>query len=60
MRPRLLLTRLCAALRTDTRNAHAMRTQVPHLPRIAFTLGGRQFDLAPEQYILKIDEGTSV
>lgn len=30
---------------------------VPSLPTIAFKIGGRQFELAPEQYVLRIDAG---
>lgn len=31
--------------------------EVPRLPTIAFKLGGKEFVLAPEQYILRIDAG---
>lgn len=33
--------------------------KVKQLPTIAFKIGGREFMLAPEQYILKIDAGQS-
>jgi phytepsin len=32
-------------------------SNVHKLPTIAFTIGGREFQLTPEEYILKIDAG---
>ncbi|CAK7351433.1 unnamed protein product [Dovyalis caffra] len=32
---------------------------VPSMPTVAFTIGGKEFKLAPEEYILKIGEGSA-
>uniref|UniRef100_A0A6N2KWN3 Peptidase A1 domain-containing protein n=1 Tax=Salix viminalis TaxID=40686 RepID=A0A6N2KWN3_SALVM len=29
------------------------------MPKIAFTIGGKQFELAPEEYILKVGQGSA-
>jgi hypothetical protein len=35
-------------------------SKLHQLPTIAFTIGGKEFALTPEQYILKIDAGACV
>ncbi|XP_018472390.1 aspartic proteinase A2 isoform X2 [Raphanus sativus] len=33
-------------------------SQLPKMPTVSFTIGGKVFDLAPEEYVLKIGEGS--
>ncbi|XP_058747229.1 aspartic proteinase-like [Vicia villosa] len=31
--------------------------KIPSMPNVSFTIGGKTFDLAPQEYILKVGEG---
>ncbi|GKB13937.1 aspartic proteinase, partial [Tanacetum coccineum] len=34
--------------------------RLPYMPTVSFTVGGREFKLSPDEYILKIGEGADM
>lgn len=48
---------LCEKLPSPGGESTVECSRISSMPTIAFTIGGKTFDLSPEQYILKIGEG---
>ncbi|XP_042976367.1 aspartic proteinase A1-like isoform X1 [Carya illinoinensis] len=50
---------LCDRLPSPNGESAVQCSSLSSLPSVSFTIGGKAFDLAPDQYILKVGEGVS-
>ncbi|PRQ52748.1 putative phytepsin [Rosa chinensis] len=50
---------LCERLPSPSGESAVQCNALSSLPSISFTIGGKVFDLAPEQYVLKVGEGAT-
>ncbi|XP_010916100.1 aspartic proteinase oryzasin-1 [Elaeis guineensis] len=53
------INQLCERLPSPTGESAVDCDSLPSMPTVSFTIGGKRFDLKPEQYILKVDVGSS-
>lgn len=51
------LNQLCERLPSPNGESTVDCNSLSSMPKVAFTIGGKSFELAPEEYILKIGEG---
>lgn len=50
---------LCEKLPSPMGESGVDCNKLSSMPKIAFTIGGKKFDLSPQEYILKVGEGTA-
>ncbi|KAI3795724.1 hypothetical protein L1987_38381 [Smallanthus sonchifolius] len=50
---------LCTVIQSPLGESMVDCAKLPSMPPISFTIGGKEFELSPEEYILKIGEGTA-
>ncbi|KAI3718687.1 hypothetical protein L6452_19567 [Arctium lappa] len=50
---------LCKAMPSPLDESTVDCAKIPSMPTISFTIGGKEFELSPEEYILKLGEGES-
>lgn len=51
------LSNMCERLPNPNGESVVDCDQIQSMPAVTFTIGGKQFDLSPEQYILKVGDG---
>ncbi|XP_076934416.1 aspartic proteinase A1-like [Bidens hawaiensis] len=52
-------SQLCDMIQTPLGQSTVDCAKLPSMPTISFTIGGKEFELSPDQYILKIGEGSA-
>ncbi|KAF5760509.1 putative phytepsin [Helianthus annuus] len=50
---------LCTVVQSPLEQSTVDCAKIPSMPTISFTIGGKEFELSPDQYILKVGEGAS-
>ncbi|KAF5760506.1 putative phytepsin [Helianthus annuus] len=50
---------LCTVIQSPLGQSSVDCAKITSLPTISFTIGGKEFELSPDQYILKVGEGAS-
>ncbi|KAK1424358.1 hypothetical protein QVD17_19687 [Tagetes erecta] len=50
---------LCSVIQGPLGQATVDCARIPSMPNISFIIGGKEFELSPDEYILKVGEGTT-